>query len=119
MYTGASANVSDVAKSSDTSTSAGKRNAAICATEFLTTEIARSFWPLFASTTPTTFSTALPAIATITSPANALDIPSDSTAGSTAPTNQSDTNAAPTPAAASSPIDADSGSAAAALACAS
>src|SRR3954468_24142307 len=47
---------------------------------------------------PTTFSTALPAIATITSPANAFEMPSASTAGSTAPTNQSDTNAAPTPA---------------------
>ena len=46
---GASANVSDVSNSSETSTSAGKRNAVICATEFLTTETARSAWPLAAS----------------------------------------------------------------------
>ena len=39
-------------KRSDTSTSAGKRNAVICATEFLTTEIARSASPLRASTMP-------------------------------------------------------------------
>src|SRR5206468_11463657 len=45
---------------------------------------------------------ALPAIATMTSPAKALEIPSDWTAGSSAWMNQSDTNAAPVPAAASS-----------------
>src|SRR5919205_1137160 len=89
---------------SDTSTRAGKRNAAICATEFLTTEMARSLCPLAASTTPTTFSTALPAIATITSPANACEMPSDSIAGSSAATNQSDAKAAPAPATASSTI---------------
>ena len=43
---------------------------------------------------PTTFSTALPAIPTITSPANAFEMCSASTAGSRAPTNQSETNAA-------------------------
>ena len=48
---------------------------------------------------PTTFSTALPAIPTITMPVKALEIPSASTAGSSAPTNQSETNAAATPAA--------------------
>ena len=42
--------MSGVAKSSETSTSAGKRNAVICATEFFTTEIARSAWPFSAST---------------------------------------------------------------------
>ena len=60
------------AKSSETSTSAGYRNAATCATEFLTTEIARSYWPLRASTSPTTFSTALPAMATTTRPGEGL-----------------------------------------------
>ena len=42
MNTGSSLKVSRVSKKSDVRTSAGKRNAAICATEFLTTEIARS-----------------------------------------------------------------------------
>ena len=51
-----------------------------------------------ASWTPTTFSTALPAIATTTSPANASLIPSASVAGLSAVTNQSLTNAAATPA---------------------
>ena len=47
---------------------------------------------------PVVFSTALPAIATITSPAKACGIPSLSIDGVSAVTNQSETNAAPTPA---------------------
>ena len=45
---------------------------------------------------PTTFSMALPAIATMTRPANAWDTPSAWIAGSSADTNQSDTSAAAT-----------------------
>src|SRR5262245_13113525 len=82
----------------------GKRNAAICDTEFLITEMARSDCRLAASQTPTTFSTALPAMPTITRPVKAFEIPRVSTAESSEPTNQSDTNAAATPPAASSPI---------------
>ena len=82
---------------SESSTSAGKRNAAICATEFFTTEIARSDLPFAARVIPTTFSTAFPAIATITRPVNAFEMPSDSTAGSSAAMNQSETSAAATP----------------------
>ena len=48
--------------------------AATWATEDLTTEIARSFWPRMASTMATTCSTALPARATITSPAKAWEM---------------------------------------------
>src|SRR3954453_13893607 len=81
----------------DTTTSAGNRKAAIWATEFFTTEIARSAWPFDASTTPTAFSTALPASATSTRPANSFEIPSARTAGSSAWMNQSDTKAAPAP----------------------
>ena len=47
----------------------------IWATEFLTTEIARSASPFSASTIPVVFSTALPAIPTTTIPANALRDP--------------------------------------------
>ena len=47
---------------------------------------------------PVVFSTALPAIATITSPAKAFGIPSLSIDGVSAVMNQSETNAAPTPA---------------------
>ena len=60
---------------------------------------------------PTTFSTALPAIPTITMPVKALEIPSASTAGSSAPTNQSETNAAAIPDTASSTIAAWNGNA--------
>src|SRR5665647_3289702 len=49
---------------------------------------------------PTTFSTALPAIATITRPANVGEMCTASMAGVSAATNHSDTNAALTPAAA-------------------
>ena len=59
---------------------------------------------LAANCTPTTFSTALPAMATITRPANACEMCSESIAGSNAATNQSDTNAADPPAMASMPI---------------
>src|ERR1700691_1768504 len=102
MYTGASANVSVVASAKETRTSSGNRNAAICATEFLTTEIARSERPFQASTRPAVFSTALPAIATITRPAKAWEMWSTAIAGSSALTNQSETNAEPTPATTSS-----------------
>ena len=81
--------------SSETSTSAGHRNAATCATEFLTTEMARSASPLAASTTPTPCSTALPAIATTTRPANSGERPISSIVGRSAAMNHSDTNAAP------------------------
>src|SRR5215510_4780460 len=50
---------------------------------------------------PTTFSTAFPAMATTTKPANACEIPQDSIVGSSACTNQSDTNAVNIPAIAS------------------
>jgi hypothetical protein len=54
--------------------------------------------PFLASTMPTVFSTAFPANATITKPANILLIPSVTIAGDSADTNQSDTKAEPTPA---------------------
>src|ERR1019366_392902 len=76
----------------------GNRNAATWAIEFLTTEIASSAWPLAASTTPTACSTALPAVATITSPANEREMPRVRIDGSSACTNQSETKAAATPA---------------------
>ena len=69
----------------------------ICATEFFTTEIARSAWPLAASRIPAKFSTALPAIATTTIPANASETCSESIVGRSAATNQSETNAEPRP----------------------
>jgi hypothetical protein len=52
------------------------------------------------------FSTALPAMAAMTRPAKARLIPSWSTVGASAVTNQSDTKAAPTPPAASSAMPA-------------
>ena len=63
------------------------------------------------------FSTALPAIPTITIPVNAFEMPSASTAGSSAFTNQSDTNAAPTPATArtTSPVANENGTSCALL----
>ena len=70
--------VRDGSKNRDSSTSAGKRNAAIWATEFFTTETASSDLPFAASTTPTTFSTALPAIATMTRPMKARERPRSS-----------------------------------------
>jgi hypothetical protein len=51
---------------------------------------------------PVVFSTAFPAMPTITSPANAFGTPIRFIAGVRAVTNQSDTNAAPTPESASS-----------------
>ena len=110
IATGPITNVSRCSKKSESNTSAGNRKTAICATEFLITEIARSLWPFAASVMPTTFSTALPAIPTITMPVNAREIPSVSIAGPSASTNQSETNAAPTPAAASSPTATRNGS---------
>ena len=55
------------------------------------------------------FSTALPAIAAMTRPAKARLMPSWSTVGASAVTNQSDTNAAPTPPSASSTMPTRSG----------
>ena len=55
-------------------------------------------WPFAASVMPTTFSTALPAIATITGPGEGRRDAERSIAGPSASTNQSETNAAPTPA---------------------
>jgi hypothetical protein len=62
-----------------------------------TTLTARSALPSTASRIPTTFSTALPAIATMTRPAKAWLMPSIFIAGSRASTNQSDTRAAAIP----------------------
>src|SRR6266545_3493081 len=95
--------------STDTSTSTGASTSAICNGELSTTLNAYSDCPLAASWTPTTFSIALPAIATITRPANASEMLSEPMAGSSATTNQSETNAASTPAAASSPTASASG----------
>src|SRR5882757_2639482 len=60
------------------------------------TLIAKSAWFRYANWMPTTFSMALPAIATMTRPANAWDTPSASIAGSREDTNQSETSAAAT-----------------------
>src|SRR5689334_20361577 len=81
----------------ETSTSTGARTSAIWIGLLSTIEKAYSDLPATASWTPTTFSTALPAMATITRPANASEIPSESIEGSSATTNQSETNAASTP----------------------
>ena len=61
------------------------------------TEIAKSGLLRAASCTPTTFSTALPAIATITRPAKASLMCRVSIAGVRASTNQSEVNAAAAP----------------------
>src|SRR5690349_14266797 len=58
---------------------------------------------------PTKFSTALPAMATITRPAKTSLIPAACIAGSKAATNHSDTKAAPRPATASMPMAIASG----------
>ena len=71
------------------------------------TEIAKSGLLRAASCTPTTFSTALPAIATITSPANTSLMCSVWIAGVSAVTNQSDVKAAPTAAAPSTTVVVD------------
>ena len=89
--------MSTVENAKETSTSSGNRKAEIWATEFLTTEIARSERSFHASTSPAVFSTALPAIATITRPANAAERLSWSIAGRSPATNQSETNAEPAP----------------------
>src|SRR5262245_31950429 len=95
---GLSTSVSDARpKICEMSTSTGARTSAIWIGLLSTIEKAYSDLPDAASWTPTTFSTALPAMATITRPANASEIPSWSIDGSSAETNQSDTNAAATP----------------------
>jgi len=80
---------------SSQSTSAGVRAIATCTLLFRITDVARSvlFW--IASRTPTTFSTALPAMATITRPTNASDIPNDAMVGRNASTKRSEVSAAP------------------------
>src|SRR5579875_932554 len=80
----------------DRITSAGASTSAICSGELITTENAYSERFLAASWMPTTFSTALPAIAMITRPANASEMCRLRIAGSSACTNHSDTNAAAT-----------------------
>ena len=73
-YTGASANVSVVAVSSETSTSSGIEERGDLRDRVLDDRDRELGRPLVASTIPATFSTALPAIATITSPANAWEM---------------------------------------------
>ena len=90
--------VSGVAKKRPAKTSNGVSSSATCSAELMTTEMAKSGRLRAASCTPTTFSTALPAIATTTRPANAWLMPSASVAGLSAETNQSLTNAAARPA---------------------
>src|SRR5690606_1396232 len=85
----------------DRITSTGASTSAICSGELITTDNAASERFFMASWMPTTFSTALPAIATITSPANASEMRSACIAGSSACTNHSDTKAAATAEAAS------------------
>src|SRR5512133_424645 len=77
-------------------TSSGASTSAIWSGELMTTANAYSDRFLAASWTPTTFSMALPAMATTTRPANASEMPKEFIAGSRAETNQSDTNAAAT-----------------------
>jgi hypothetical protein len=84
-------------------TRAGVRAIATWSDELRMRLTASSAWLRAAAWMPTTFSTALPAIATTTSPANASDIPSIAIAGRSAPTNQSETKAAATAATASTP----------------
>src|SRR3954471_15327195 len=86
------------AKNRLSSTIKGNRNAATCATEFLITEIAVSYSPRLAIRMPVKFSAALPAIATITRPAKALEMFSWSIAGVSASMNHAEMNAAMTPA---------------------
>jgi hypothetical protein len=76
---------------------------------WMMTLIAKSAWPRAASWMPTTFSIAFPAIATMTRPANACDMPRASIAGSSAVTHQSDTSAGATLATASSVTASQSG----------
>src|SRR5437660_2420844 len=77
--------------------------------ELTITAIAKSGRLRKASWTPTTFSTALPAIATTTNPANVSLMCSDAVAGCKAETNQSLTKTAPVAVAASTTIVAQSG----------
>src|SRR5438034_5790447 len=77
----------------------GVSASATCSDEFTITAIAKSGLLRKASWTPTTFSTALPAIATTTSPAKVWLMCSEEVAGSNAETNQSLTNTAPAAAA--------------------
>src|SRR5262249_32449755 len=76
-------------------TSAGHRKALIWDTEFFTTDTASSERCFHANTTPVAFSTAFPAIAAITRPANALEMPSLSIVGRSSLTNQSEANGEP------------------------
>src|SRR3954469_10902314 len=90
---GENTSVSDAKPSTDDRmTRSGARTSAICSGELMTTANAYSDRFLAASWTPTTFSIALPAMATTTSPANASEIPIELIAGCSASTNQSETN---------------------------
>src|SRR5262245_56219819 len=96
MSNGGSASVSTgPPNTNDSSTSAGITTSAMTSELLRITLIAYSGRFLAASRIPATFSTALPAIATTTIPANACDICIISIAGSSALTNHSDTSAAP------------------------
>ena len=98
--------------SSETSTSAGNRNAAIWATEFLTTEIARSALALGGEHDAGDVLDRVAGDRDDHEAGERLGDAERSIAGSSAAMNQSETNAAPTPATASSDErDARSGSA--------
>ena len=90
-------------------TSSGARTRAICIGELTTTEKAYSERPAAASWMPTTFSIALPAMATTTRPAKASEMCSADMAGSRATTNQSETKAASAAARASRPTASQTG----------
>ena len=91
---GEKTSVSVVGKSRLAKTRAGVRASATCSDEFTITAIAKSGLLRAASWTPTTFSTAFPAIATTTSPAKVWLMCKISIAGWSALTNQSLTSAA-------------------------
>jgi len=91
--------VSVVLKARLAKTRTGVNSSATCSAEFMITEIAKSGRLRTASCTPTTFSTALPAIATMTSPAKSWLMCIACVAGVKAATNQSLVKAAATPAA--------------------
>src|SRR5690349_20563618 len=107
---GESTNVNDASpKTCEIRTSAGASTSAIWIGLLRITEKAYADWFFAASWTPTTFSIALPAIATTTNPAKVWLIDNESIAGCRALTNQSETNAAAAPAAARSPTASPTG----------
>src|SRR5581483_11538253 len=98
------ASVSGVENARLTKTSSGVRKSATCSAELMITEIAKSIRSSTASWMPTTFSTALPAIATMTTPAKSWLMCIACVAGVRAATNQSLAKAAATPAPPSRPV---------------